>query len=294
MPPAAWRRYTAAVPAFAGIDLAWTRHHDSGVCIVRGEPGHFELVSHFAGITPVESLIETLVALGPDVVAAIDAPLVVGPGRTAEREVGRAFSKYRASAHSANHDLLRREGRDAGPRLAEALTAEGFVLDPVTVTRHAPGRFAFEVYPHALHVCWFELDQRIPYKRKGGRSVASCREALGTLQRHLGESLAIIAPELLAPLAADLDPEAPARAKGSGLKQLEDRLDALTCVIAAMRAWRDGMAPGDVLGEGLTGYVAVPGLALDCRFGAVHPLGCRHAHEAKDAREADLRRLYQP
>ena len=294
MPPAAWRRYTPTVPAFAGIDLAWTRHHDSGICIVRGEPGHLEIVSHFAGVTPVESLSETLVALGPDVVAAIDAPLVVGPGRTAEREVGRAFSKYRASAHSANQDLLRREGRDAGPRLAEALAAAGFVLDPAAVTRHAPGRFAFEVYPHALHVCWFELDQRIPYKRKAGRGVASCRAALGILQRHLANSLETIAPELLGPLAADLDPQAPLLAKGAALKRLEDRLDALTCAIAAMRAWREGMAPGDVLGEGLTGYVAVPGLALDCRFGAVHPLRCRHAHEAEDAREADLRGLHQP
>jgi len=281
------------VPAFAGIDLAWTRANDSGICIVRGEPGRLEFVCCDARPVETDELRDLLLALGRDVVATIDAPLLVGPDRTAEREVGRHFGRYKASAHSADAELLRTTGRDAGPRLAEALAAAGFSLDPLAVTRGAAGRFAFEVYPHALHVCWFELKERIRYKRKPRWKVAGCREGLRELQRYLRGALDAFAPELVLPLAADLAPDA-TNAKGRALKQLEDRLDAVTCMLAALRAWRDGMRTGDVLGEGLTGYVAVPGLALDCRFGAVHPVGCRHAHDAEHAREADLRGLHEP
>lgn len=293
MPPPGGGRYTRAVPAFAGIDLAWTVMNDSGICIVRGERGHLELVTHEARPVQTGELRDILLALGPDVVAAIDAPLLVGPGRTAEREVGRHFGRFKASAHSASAELLRTTGRDAGPRLAGVLGAAGFSLDPLAITREAAGRFAFEVYPHALHVCWFELNERIRYKRKPQWKVAGSREGLRALQRYVRGALAAFAPELIDPLAPDLAPEA-TDARGRALKRLEDRLDAVTCMLAALRAWREGMRPGDVLGQGLTGYVAVPGLALDCRFGAVHPVGCRHSHDAEHAREADLRRLHEP
>jgi len=263
------------------------------MCIVRGEPGRLEVVTHAARPVDTATLRDVLLDLGEDVVVAIDAPLLVGPDRTAEREVGRHFGRYKASAHSANAELLRTTARDAGPRLADALAAAGFSLDPQAITREAAGRFAFEVYPHALHVCWFELAERIRYKRKPQWKVAGSRAGLRELQGYLRDALNAFAPELLEPLAADLAPEA-TDAKGRALKQLEDRLDAIACMLAALRAWRDGMRPGDVLGGGLTGYVAVPGLALDCRFGAVHPVGCRHAHDAEHAREADLRRLHEP
>lgn len=286
------RRYTPAVPALAGIDLAWTAHNESGVCIVRGEAGALELVELSARVLTVPEFAALLGGLGEDVVAAIDAPLIIGKDRTAERLVGRHFGRYKASAHSANAELLVSTGRDAGPRLAAALQVEGFSLDPLAITPNARGRFAFEVYPHAAHVCWFELSERIRYKRKPQWGVEGSREGMRLLQGHLRAHLAKFAPELLAPLTAALDPGA-TLVRGRALKKLEDQLDAITCTLAALRAWRDGLPPADVLGEGLTGYVAVPGLGLDRRFRAVHAVGDAHAHEPEHAREADLRGLHQ-
>lgn len=278
---------------FAGIDLAWTPHHESGLCILRLADGDVELLALEARLVTPAALAETLAVLGLDVVASIDAPLVVGPGRTAERLVARAFGRYRASAHSASEALLTSTGRDAGPRLAAELCARGFVLAPAALAARAPGRFAFETYPHAAHVTWFRLDERIPYKRKPGRTVEGCREALRILQAHLAAAFARELPAALPPLEAVLDPAA-TLARGAALKRLEDQLDAVTCVLGAFLAWRDGLGPGDVLGDGESGYVAVPGLRLDARFDAFHALRRAHAHELEHPREAHLRREHEP
>ena len=64
MPPPEGGRYTHAVPAFAGIDLAWTVMNDSGICIVRGERGHLELVTHEARPVQTGELRDILLADG--------------------------------------------------------------------------------------------------------------------------------------------------------------------------------------------------------------------------------------
>ncbi|MFN0095287.1 MAG: DUF429 domain-containing protein [Dehalococcoidia bacterium] len=257
------------MPLIAGVDLAWTSHHDSGLCLVElNGAGEVRLIELAATRVLPEALAETL-AGQRDLVAAIDAPLIIGPNRTAERELGRRFGKYKASAHSANEALLVGSGRDAGPRLARGLVARGVSLDPTLITPQAAGRFAFESYPHAQHVVLFRLDQRIPYKRKKGRDTAFIREQLRVFQAHLGRALGAEWPALagLDAVQRVLAPGAP-EARGTALKALEDQLDALTCVLAAYLAWRDGLTAADVLGGPGTGYVAIPGLRSDPRFAA--------------------------
>lgn len=261
------------MPAFAGVDLAWTAHRESGFCLLccdeAGRPLHLALET--AVVTP-DGLAGRIAALGPDVIAAIDAPLRIGPGRTAERLLGSRFGRYRASAHAANRTLLEATGRMAGPHLALALEAQGFSLDPAAITPRGPGRVALEVYPHAFHVVAFNLPERLKYKRKRGRNAAFIRDELRNYQRLLAPALDAAIPGLRdhdevrrAIDASSVD------ARGAALKRLEDTLDALTCLLAAHAAWRDGLPPTDLLGDWQTGAVAIPGLSRDPRFAHALP-----------------------
>jgi len=51
----------------------------------------------------------------------------------------------------------------AGPQLGRVLTGHGLSLDPRSYESRA-----LEVYPHALHVTWFRLGERLRYERKRG------------------------------------------------------------------------------------------------------------------------------
>jgi len=257
------------MPVFVGLDLAWTATRESGVCVFESAGRDVRLLASTAYVDTPAGFASLCAGLGADVVVAVDAPLIVGPLRLAEREVGRAFSRYQASAHSASEALLRDSGRMAGPDLGGELAAREFSLDPHAITERAPGRFAFECYPHALHVVQFRLIERLPYKRKKGRRVDFVRGVLQTYQSLLRGRLEADLPGLPGQLMDILDPSA-AQARGSALKRLEDRLDAVTCAHAAFVAWRDGVQPAEVLGDS-HGYVCVPGLAADERFAAVRP-----------------------
>lgn len=259
-----------------GIDLAWTDHRESGFAVVEGDARGWRLVALDAEVLTIAELSDR--CAGPNVVAAIDAPLVVGPERYAERLVGRAFGRYKASAHSASAAVRAR--RDAGVRLCSELVSLGWSGDPLA--KEAPQRWALEVYPHTCHVSWFNLSERIKYKTKWGLAIA--RIGLRELQCRLECSFAAELPSLALDarlttvLRADVT-----ELRGQKLKHLEDQLDALTCVLAAFYAWRDGVAPCEVFGDGAQGYIAVPGLRRDSRSD-LHAVGCVHPHQTKDAR----------
>jgi len=117
---------------YAGVDLSWTGRYDSGLCIVEETAGGLGAINVSARTLTTDELCRLLIGFNGPVIAAIDAPLVVGAKRQAERLIGRAFGKYKASAHSANADTLRRRGMMAGPELTEALVHQNFTLDPAT------------------------------------------------------------------------------------------------------------------------------------------------------------------
>jgi predicted RNase H-like nuclease len=205
-----------------------------------------------------------LLGHGGSVVAAVDAPLLRRPGCMAERELARAFGRYHAAAYNANMDFLERKGLLAGPRLGEALLSARFSLDPLALTACAEGRFAFEMYPHAFHVAAFGLERRLGYKK--GR-IAGRKAELAVYQEQLRAMVGRLAPGLADDeRVVDVLASSALTATGRALKALEDRLDALTCALAALIAWRDGISAGDVFGDAESGYIAVPGLLRDPRF----------------------------
>ncbi|MBI2765128.1 MAG: DUF429 domain-containing protein [Chloroflexi bacterium] len=277
------------MPVFVGLDLAWTPHHESGLCALRLDSAGFELIELSCRIETPAAFAAILAGFGPDAVAAVDAPLVRTAACTAERELARAFGRYRASAYNANTSFLERKGLMAGPQLGDALRAQGFSLDPSSLAPCGTGRVAFEMYPHAAHVVHFSLAERLKYKK--GR-LAGRLLAFVAYQAHLRGFAERTAPGLAEnrAIAALLDPAA-IPAAGRALKAHEDQLDALTCALVACRAWRDGVAACEIFGSAAAGYIAVPGLRFDSRFGALHALRCTHPHEPEDAGEADLRGL---
>ena len=189
---------------------------------------------------------------------AVDAPLVVEDYRRAEAELGRVYGKYHAAAYSANLPFLTKMNGLAGPLLAGELQAKGFNLDPERLTEKATGRFALEVFPHPAHVVLFELRMALKYK-KG--LVACRRSALADYQWHLRSLLARELPLVLtAPKVQEVLALEAVLAKGTALKNLEDRLDALTCAYIAYHCWRHGRAGFQVFGCSDHGCIIVPRL----------------------------------
>ena len=240
---------------FLGLDLAWTAYRETGICAFDDKARVHALETRVA---TAEEFADLACSFGDDVVVGVDAPLVVTSGRSAERAVARAFARFRASPHQANLALLQATDRMAGPGLHAALTARGFRCDPNSLTPRARGRHVMEVYPHAAHVRLFDLRERLPYKRKKGRSVAFVRTQLCLYQEHLGSLLGRELPALLedAAIQALLAPAA-VDCRGLHLKRLEDMLDALTCAWVAWHTWQRGSSGIEVFGDE-HGHVVVP------------------------------------
>ena len=265
---------------FIGLDLAWKSTNESGICWLEGEsPEAVRCARIDAEARPIEDLADEIAAVDGTVVVAIDAPVLCTPytdwpvsltqsegdaavaavvtcsrSRWVDPEVGRQFGRYKVSAYPASAAVKR--GWKAGIELGIALQDRGFALDPRALGGcGGDGRVAMEVYPHTIHVRLFELDERLPYKK--GR-VASRRQAMQLYQQHLRDLAERETPGILqdAELEVALAPETAERAQGKALKRLEDKLDGLTCALAAWLSWRD---PGawEMIGD-LNGYIWVP------------------------------------
>lgn len=246
------------MPAFVGLDLAWTSYRESGVCWLEGNSqADLRCTRIEAAVFQTERLADELAGIQGSVVVAVDAPLLYTPQRWAEREVARRFSRYKASPHQAHYAV--RKGYTAGIDLGKALVQRGFMLDPARCFQgDRDYRVALEVFPHTVHVRLFGLSERLPYKPKRGRSVAFRREVMQEYQSYMCALLKEVAPGVLenAEVCCALDPDTALRAKGAGLKRLDDTLDGLTCAVAAWLLWSrfdDWEAIGD-----LNGYILAP------------------------------------
>lgn len=112
--------------ALVGLDLAWSGRKPSGYCVLRVDAaGQVRLEAVGDTTMPPRAALKWLDSLGPDIVAAIDAPLIVGDGRRAEAEMARAYRGTGLYAYSARSEFLTRHGITAGPELGTLLHAGG-------------------------------------------------------------------------------------------------------------------------------------------------------------------------
>jgi len=141
-----------------------------------------------------------------------------------ETAVGKRYGNRDGSCHTSNKNLF---PDAASVALAAALVADGFV-HPEEPEINPSGRIVLEVYPHAAMVALFNLKKTIKYK-KGPLEIR--RAGLGEV-RKLMDELAQAEPALMptdslrAFLETDLN-----RLAGQGLKDYEDKLDALFCTL---------------------------------------------------------------
>ena len=246
------------MPTFIGLDLAWTTKNESGICWLEGDSrDNLRCTRLKAAVCDTESLAHEVAAVDGPVVVTIDAPVLYTPERWVEPEIGRRFGRYKASAHSSHAAVNR--GYTAGIDLGKALETRGFTLDPGPLLEgRRPEQVAVEVYPHTIHVLLFNLDERLPYKPRGSRSVAFRREVMQQYQGHLRALIEREAPGVLhdSGVLHVLACETAANAKGKALKRLDDTLDGLTCALAAWLIWKQSER-WEMIGD-LNGYIVAP------------------------------------
>jgi predicted RNase H-like nuclease len=235
-----------------GVDLAWGDKAPTGLAVVDAD-------GRLRAVTQVRSDAEILAWLQPwsggDCLVAIDAPLVVRNAtgaRECERLVGRYFSRFNASCHSANTGNPAFAGGTRGGRLAAML---GLGIDPATVA----ARRAVEVYPHPALVSLFDLPTVLTYKDKPGRDLEHLRGQ--TLQLiGLLESLATadVPLEVAAcPDWARIRHVVSTASIKADLRRVEDALDAVVCGYVA-RLYRHAPGRVRVLGTVADGYILTP------------------------------------
>ena len=246
------------MPTFIGLDLAWTTKNESGICWLEGDSkDNLRCTRIEAAVCDTESLADEVAAVDGPVVVTIDAPLLYTPERWVEPEIGRRFGRYKASAHSSHAAV--NKGYTAGIDLGNALEARGFTCDPAGLfSGDRLGRSAVEVYPHTIHVRLFELDERLPYKPRGGRSVAFRRNVMQQFQDHLRALIEYEAPSVLKcpDVRTALAHETAQSVRGKSLKRLDDTLDGLTCALAAWLIWKEPER-WEMIGD-LNGYIVAP------------------------------------
>ena len=225
-------------------------------------------------------------ALAGPCVIGIDAPLKVENAtgrRPCEAAVSRAFGPEHAGAYPSNTGL---------PHFADGGRAAAFVRRhalPVDATvASAPGqRRALEVFPHSVAVAVFDLARVLPYKARAGRTLPSRRAALATLLDLIagleqGPETGLPRLALPATLLDDLRAGIAGAPTAAALRRLEDPLDALLCVYAAL-----------LFVEGRTVVLGDPGTGT-----LITPVRARHLHRlgvtAPDSKILQVGRLIPP
>jgi len=234
-----------------GLDLAWGTTARTGVAVV-GSDGH--LVAS-ASLLHDSEILDFLRPYADSIrTAAIDAPLVVKNEtgqRPCERQIGAAFGRYEASAHSSNL------GRPQFVSLRGARIADefGWEIDP-TVRPSSERPTCIEVYPHPAMVSLFRLVRTIKYKAGRGRTVIDRRLAFQVLMGHMATHLTSLRladdPRWLDMMSTATDATRPV-----DLKRIEDEIDAIFC---AHLAWLWVTAPEQltVVGDFDGGYIVTP------------------------------------
>lgn len=239
-----------------GLDLAWSARNPSGGAVMVDS----NLVEARADLKDDESIVAWVgahLAHGDAAVLAVDAPLCV-PNlqgkRLCEKQLGDDWRKYQAGPYPANRERFAPigiRGEDLVKQLGEAY----HILEAAPIETRARGHFVCEVYPHPAHVSLFRRSTILKYKKKAGRSYEECWSGLAEYQALL-QGLSVNDPPLHDPngiLNASFE-----GIRGQRLKELEDRLDAITCAYTAWYLWWHGPAGAHTYGTVADGHIIVP------------------------------------
>ena len=237
------------------IDSAWTVHNPSGVAVIKSDGNKWSCAgvapsyNSFIGLADgkqvdwrqgkfpgsVANIPVLLNAAGRlagaqvDIVT-IDMPISIMPitgSRIADREIGKAFGKYKAAAYTPNEQRPGQLGKD----ISDAFRSSGYQL--ATQLCHAGEvKRLIEVYPHPALVRLLNLTERLKYKVSKSKKywpkdtlatrienlLGNFNTAYIALGDHIGFSTPkgnLCFPDTAATLAE--------------LKPHEDALDALVC-----------------------------------------------------------------
>lgn len=240
---------------FVGIDFGWTAGA-SGLCCLDLLRGGLAIVAFDLRWDPGEILawVDRMLPMEMPGLVAVDAPTIIPNAtgtRLPDRLTHKHFGKYHAGCYPAN---LNRPFASRTTQLGLDLEGRGFVHAPEMVAQGL-GRYQIEVFPHPAMVNLFGLDRIIKYKK--GR-LGDRRQELLRLVSYIERYLPHLEPNLQLNsawenLVADID-----LAKGSTLKQIEDRIDALICAYGGAYWWYWGSAKNQTLGDRQSGYIIVP------------------------------------
>lgn len=250
---------------YVGVDLAWGEGtptkpaNETGLCAVdadgtvldagwaRGIPAVTEWILRTAGQAPA----------GEGVAIAIDAPLVVpNPTgmRESEKQVGRAYGRWKVSANASNQTVKWLGGVTLRGRLEGA----GFRVVSGIDDPAPDARVMFECYPYTTLVGVEELgydDERPRYKRlPRGVPPTKARAARAVATDELVRRLSALAT-FDPPLRLDSHPvtrqllEEPTPLAGPAHKHREDLIDAALCAWTASLWHRHGQDRVQILGK---------------------------------------------
>lgn len=246
---------------YVGVDLAWgegtaTRPaNETGLCVIDAD-GQVIDAGWARGIDAVTEWI--LRASGPSgAILAIDAPLVVPNAsgmRESEKQVGRAYGRWKVSANASNQTLKWL----GGVTLRDRLEAEGFVVVSGVADPAPDDRVMFECYPYTTLVGVEEFgydDERPRYKRlPRGIAPAVARAARAVATDDLVRRLTLLEtfdPALRLgsnPVTRQILDE-PTPLAGPAHKHREDLIDSALCAWTASLWHRHGEARVQILGR---------------------------------------------
>ena len=231
-----------------GVDLAWGNKNPDGVCSIGIKNGkaRLEHIGLSKGDSQLTEWIQNYVDQG-SVLAMFDAPLICR-NKTGSRPVDRAshrhFGKYKAGCYPVNQQLCKRP-----LKISDQLNIGGFIID--SEIPRSRGRFlnACEVYPHIALIRWFNLPERIKYKK--GNLVQKNRgfSELKSLLFNALESR-FFAVENLYLIQSLFDQP--------WSKNSEDQVDALICALIGYWHWKYHGELTEILGDLDTGFIVIP------------------------------------
>lgn len=229
--------------AILGVDAAWTPRHPSGVALVKqGVTGTWECIELAGSYSefleksgmPADGIrdplpIQQVLRLserrcgGPVRLVAADLPLStqrITKRREADNEVSRKFGSCKCSTHSPTGE---RPGQ-LSERYRMALESSGFRL--ATSAKHLSGRALIEVYPHPALLALLDATERIPYKwsKKCKYWPNETTEVRGILIIEQLERILEALKGVIRGIPLKIDREA-----RTGIKAIEDQIDALVC-----------------------------------------------------------------